>query len=331
MNFQRMCLVILLSCGFSFAQLGTDWSRIDRQITLLKALHILTLEFSPDGQRLATGNIGGLVQIWDVATGAELKQFQASSKRVEDIAFSPKGQSLATVSDDGTARVWNLATGKEQQRFVIEPEPSVDLGIVKSVAFHPDGQRLVTGSWSGMIHVLEISSGKLLRKFQGDGSVDSLEFSPDGRSLLTSGRYAHLWDIDSGKDLRRFEGHLAGYGATDVAFSRDGTMVATSSNDGTARVWEAATGKELKRFEGHHHIVRDVAFSPSGKILATTGGDQTVRLWEISSGKELKSWGSSGPNQYTDVAFSADGTRLAVAGYPFFTGLYGTPDFDPVF
>jgi WD40 repeat protein len=308
MTFQRISLLVLLSCGFTFAQSGTDWARIDRQVTLLKALHILNSQFSPDGQRLATGNIDGLVQIWDVVTGAELNHFQASSKRVEDIAFSPNGQSLATASDDGTARVWNLATGKEQQRFVIEPEPSGDLGIVKSVAFHPDGKRLVTGSWSGMIHVLEISSGKLLRKFQGDGSVDSLEFSPDGSSLLTSGRYAHLWDIDSGKDLRRFEGHLAGYGATDVAFSRDGTMVATSSND-----------------------VRDVAFSPSGKILATTGGDQTVRLWEISSGKELLLWGSSGPNQYTDVAFSADGTRLAVAGYPFFTGLYGTPDFDPVF
>ena len=67
-----------------------------------------------------------------------------------------------------------------------------------------------------------------------------------------------------------------------VSFSRDGTRIATGSEDGTARVWDAATGEELVRLSGHDGLVALVDFSPDGTRLLTGGGDGTARVWDIS-------------------------------------------------
>src|SRR5262249_15606654 len=83
---------------------------------------------------------------------------------------------------------------------------------------------------------------------------------------------------------RAFHGGLfALYGhtgeVTAVAFSPDGTRLATASFDRTARLWEARTGQELLVLKGHTHAVRSVVFSPDGTRLATASFDRTARLW----------------------------------------------------
>jgi WD40 repeat protein len=81
-------------------------------------------------------------------------------------------------------------------------------------------------------------------------------------------------------------------GATDpaaaqvgVAFSPDGTTLATSSKDGTVRLWNVATSKVRTTLTGHTDWVYSVAFSPDGKTLATTSADQTVRLCDVATGR----------------------------------------------
>ena len=66
-----------------------------------------------------------------------------------------------------------------------------------------------------------------------------------------------------------------------VAFSPDGTLVATSSGDQTARLWDAATGQTVRTLIGHTQAVNGVAFSPDGALLATSGSDRTARLWAL--------------------------------------------------
>ena len=65
-----------------------------------------------------------------------------------------------------------------------------------------------------------------------------------------------------------------------MAFSPDGTLLATTSTDGTARLWDPATGQHRTTLTGHTDWVRAVAFSPDGTLLATTSRDGTARLWE---------------------------------------------------
>jgi WD40 repeat protein len=99
-----------------------------------------------------------------------------------------------------------------------------------------------------------------------------------------------------------------------VAFSPDGTRLATASLDRTAKVWDAASGEELLRLYGHTNRVLGIAFSPDGTRLATASMDRTAKVWDAASGQELLSlYGHT--NSLDGIAYSLDGTRLATASW----------------
>ena len=66
----------------------------------------------------------------------------------------------------------------------------------------------------------------------------------------------------------------------DLAFSRDGTRLATGCSDNTIRIWDIATGQDVCELRGHQAYVHAVAFSPDGTRLASASGDSTVRIWD---------------------------------------------------
>ncbi len=111
-----------------------------------------------------------------------------------------------------------------------------------------------------------------------------------------------------GTEIARLEGH--GATVTSVAFSPDGTRLATGSWDRTARLWDFATGREIARLEGHGDRVRSVALSPDGTRLATGSRDGTARLWDLAMGREIARLLGHG-SWIWSVAFSPDGTQLA--------------------
>ena len=73
-----------------------------------------------------------------------------------------------------------------------------------------------------------------------------------------------------------------------MAFSPDGRLLATASEDKTARLWDPATGKNLRTLTGHTNAVMGVAFSPDGRLLATASWDHTARLWDPATGERLR-------------------------------------------
>jgi len=94
-----------------------------------------------------------------------------------------------------------------------------------------------------------------------------------------------LWDVATGREVGALKGH--GKGVTQVAFSRDGRLLASASSDNTIRIWDVAAQKELRTMAGHTSNVESMAFSPDGRLLASAADDGGTFLWDATTGEHL--------------------------------------------
>jgi WD40 repeat protein len=99
-------------------------------------------------------------------------------------------------------------------------------------------------------------------------------------------------------------------GVTAVAFSSDGALLASGSDDKTIKLWDLASGRELRTLSGHTFSVAALAFSPDGKLLASSAGSDGVKLWDVASGSESRTLNAG---RVASVAFSRYGV-LATGG-----------------
>ena len=106
-----------------------------------------------------------------------------------------------------------------------------------------------------------------------------------GKILTGSSMHRELWDAETGQEILTFSGHESA--VMSVAFSPDGSIVLTGSQDGLAGIWSAQTGQVLNALSGHTNYVNAVLFSPDGSMIATGSSDNTARLWNAATGQEI--------------------------------------------
>lgn len=194
-----------------------------------------------------------------------------------------------------------------------KPELVVQIGHptgVTAVAFSPDGKLLASGSSDGTVRLWDVAGGTQFRAIASHSeTIISVAFSPDGRLLASGSLHAtrlngtvELWDVARGTQLRSIEK------SSSAAFSPDGEVLATTSEDGTVKLWEVASWSQIRSLEGQSSPVISVAFSPDGKLLAGASPGSSIKLWEVASGATIRSLEISA---LTSVAFSPDGKLLA--------------------
>ncbi|MGA2075907.1 MAG: hypothetical protein ABSH52_20655 [Terriglobia bacterium] len=289
-----------------------------------------SVAWSPNGRHLATGSGDKTAKVWDADRGTELLTLSGHQSNIYGVAWSADGAWLATASGDHTAKVWDARTGKEL--LSLDHWRPVSL-VTWSPLQTSNDQRLLTGS-AASAHVWDAGTSELLTLSHRRDFFRSVAWSPDGKRLGTGSfdQTARVWDVTTGNQLLALRGHspLAHETRTpwdseaaleqltldargfvfSVAWSSDGTRMATGSMDNTAKVWDAGTGKALLTVGGHHGPVSSVALSPNRKCVSTGNWDFTATVYDTETGKELVTMrGHNGP--VVSVAWSPDGKRLA--------------------
>lgn len=294
----------------NLGRVDLSYSNLEKSVFADTFGGITATALSPDGLLLATGDTGGVINLWQLRTGKKLITYEGHLIWVWSLQFSPDGQTLVSAGHDYLVKVWDVNT--EQCLNTLEGH---ELS-VSSVANHPSGQVIASCSQDETIRLWDPRKrdNPCMRILQGHTDrVWSVTFSPDGQTLASAAedKTIKLWNPDSGECLKTLEGHL--HWVKSVVFSPDGVLLASGSFDHCVKLWNVQTGECLKTFEGHASTVTTVVFSPDGQQLASSSYDQTIRIWDIATDQCLKIL-TGHTNRIWTLTYSPDGQSLVSGG-----------------
>ncbi|MCG9134312.1 PD40 domain-containing protein [Candidatus Poribacteria bacterium] len=296
------------------------------------------IKFSPDGKYLISLGRDRTIRIRDIETGAHVETLTSAGGYTKTIALSSEGDAIGiSIMPDKAVKLWDAET------TTLFPHETR----VMAAEVSDDETLLATGGKDKNVRLWNLKTGELQQTLSGYhvGPISVLSFSPDGTLLVSGGsrnweeqegqegitytlfsadsvedRTAQVWDVATGENITTFK-HLGQVKA--IAFSRDGTLLATSagrtdirstktwqdivtlstvnvtclafSPEGTriavgmsgrqptVQIWDIAMGKPIATFIGHKRGIQSLAFSPDSSLLASGGSDGVIYLWDITS------------------------------------------------
>ena len=266
--------------------------RTDRLLVVLgqHSTDVLRVRFDNAADTVVSASQDGTIKVWDVSARSlrceiPLGQFTIN---VNTVDFTSNGDEIYAIPDTGAndkvPAPW-LWSSRDCRRNTGAPSSGAGKSILgwKYNYSHRMWTQHIDGSATGQ----EWDPGQGYSPSQPWFEVWAAALSPSGTVVAVAPGDSHglladcaivLWDPVSATVARRLVAHTNHVRA--IAFSPDGSRLASGDEDGLIIIWDVATGRELIRLEGHSGAVRSVAFGPNGTLLSGST-DRTFRRWYI--------------------------------------------------
>ena len=270
------------------------------------------LAVSAKGNFLVTAPSDGSVRIWDLANGIQIRRIRDLSGTARALGVNAN-ETLAAAARGDTVKVWNLFSGQRVH------ELRGDGGEVTAIAFGADPDILLTGESDGTIIQWDLASGRQVRRFSGhDVEIRAIVISADGDTMATADAEGAIlvWDFTDGTAGERFgpeeEGltslaisadgeivlwdstgdRIGRFGSHDgpvvtLAFSPDGTLLASADSDAEIQIWSVLERDETIELAGHTNAIVGLAFEAQHGRLLSASQDGIVRVWNPANGGAL--------------------------------------------
>jgi WD40 repeat protein/energy-coupling factor transporter ATP-binding protein EcfA2 len=239
---------------------------------------VRSVAFSPNGEMIVSGSADSYLRLWNLNGTMIGQPFRGHEDEVLAVAFSPNGEMIVSASEDKYLRLWNLEGNMIGLPF------NGHSNAVKAVAFNRDSTTIASGSRDKTLCLWDLQGNLMQKPFEHENGVLSLDFSRDGRKLIScSANLLYLWNLQ-GVILRKFEAHTSTVRCISV--SPDGKIIATGSDDKTIRLWDFEGNLISSPFRGHDAPVWSVSFSADGKTIVSGSDDKKIRLWDLQ-GKRI--------------------------------------------
>lgn len=199
------------------------------------AKDVYSLQFSPDGTKLLSGNSEGKVIISEVLNGRTEARLNSGNMYYRAV-FSPDGKKIASADQDGKIRIWDVASSSIEKTLINHK------GAVRLLCFSPEGRMLASAGDDNTVRLWDPATGQQLKQSPGSDRVERLTFAPDGKRLVTvsyDGTVV-LWEPNAMQEVVTLRRGGQNGPPSSVSFSHDGLILAVSNENGAVQVWQAA-------------------------------------------------------------------------------------------
>lgn len=229
------------------------------------------LFISRDGRRVAAVDEGAGIRVWDGESGKLLGEgTTGTTALISFCTFSPDGSLLAAACDDNRVRTWKTDNGLQPLEVFAEHADTVN-----TVVFTPDGERVASGGYDGQLLIWDPRTADVLQQF-------TTALNPlDAYSAYSTNTI------------------------NQIAFTRDGSLMASCGSSGEVRLWDVPTAQHLATLQRDlneelsyaFHFLSYLMFSPDGRYLAAAES-QEILVWTVPTPEQL-----ANPNPFSDSLF----------------------------